>query len=155
LKTVAAALGRPTDGVAAARAFHEKLMAIRNASTGRAARRVLLQIGEEPLVVAGGKSFLNAALESVGARNIYGDLKQAYPRPSLEDVLSRNPDDIVVVSMGSAASAAHMAGEWKKLSNLSAVKSEKIHVISGDLLLRPSPRLIEGLRALESSLYGS
>jgi len=156
MRVVAAALGEPGRGEKEAELFMNQLLKIKgDAASLKSPSRVLLQVGEDPLVVAGGHSFLNEALEVVGAKNIYSDLKTAYPRPALEDVLSRNPDDIVVVSMSANTQAAQkMAQAWKKFTHLSAVKHGKIHIISGDLLLRPSLRLLDGLAALKTSLAG-
>src|SRR6185437_4262442 len=82
--------------------FAKSLAEIRARGQARVAhrRRVLIQLDQQPLIVAGGHSFLSEALETVGAKNIYGNSPTAYPRPSIEDVLKRNPDSIIVIAFG-------------------------------------------------------
>ena len=127
----------------------------RAVSEGRK-RRVLIQLGDEPLVVAGGKSFLNDALKTVGAVNLYDDLDKGYPRPSLEDVFRRNPDVIVVMAMGDDPGPfRRMAARWKGWPGLSAVRGDRVKVLRGDAVLRPSIRILEGLSLLERAVHGS
>ena len=116
---------------------------------------VLIQLDDQPLVVAGGTSFLSEALGIVGAENVYGDAKIAYPRPSTEDVLRRNPDFVLVLAFGSDLKPFNrMAYRWGQYPDLAAKKSGRIKVVFADTLLRPSLRLLEGLAVLERTLYG-
>lgn len=117
--------------------------------------RVLLQIGDDPLVVVGKGSFLHEALEVVGAKNVYGDLKDNYPRPSLEDVFSRDPEVVVVLAMTEDLGPFYtMARKWERYGILAASKNERIHVLQGDTILRPTLRLLEGLSKLERAIHG-
>jgi iron complex transport system substrate-binding protein len=122
---------------------------------GGARPRVILQLGHDPLVVAGGGSFLNDVLERVGAVNVYGQSPNHYPRPALEDAVHKNPDVIVVTGM--ADDSGETAGEvsaWNAFKNLKAVQDHKVVTVNADLLLRPTPRLLEGLSLLERAIYG-
>lgn len=121
----------------------------RSNAGNRVKPRVLLQVGGDPLVVAGGNSFLSHALAAVGAQNVYQDATAHYPRPSLEDVLHRNPDMIIVLALGENRKLYEtMARKWGEFPNLAAVKSRKVRVLQSDPLLRPSLRLLEGLSSL-------
>lgn len=137
--------------------FEKSLAEIRARGKVHAAHpiRVLIQLDEQPLVVAGGASFLSEALNVVGAENIYGDAKTGYPRPSIEDVLKRNPDFILVIAFGSDLKPfQRMAARWAQYPALAANQAKHIQVIFADTLLRPSMRLLEGLAVLERALYG-
>ena len=93
MRLVGQAMGVAEDGRRMAERFTTGLSRIRAAGRRHfRAANVLLQLGDDPLVVAGGGSFLQDALEAVGARNVYGDADTHYPRPSLEDVVHRDPD---------------------------------------------------------------
>lgn len=117
--------------------------------------QVLLQIGDDPLVVVGKVSFLHEALGIVGARNSYGDLDARYPRPALEDVLKRDPDVILVLALGKdLAPFEKMAAKWGAYSKLKSVRSKNVRVLQGDAILRPTLRLIEGLSILERAIHG-
>jgi len=119
-------------------------------------KKVLLQIGDAPLVVVGNESFLHDALEIVGAENIYKDLDSRYPRPSLEDVFSRNPEVVIVLSMSDVKdSITKMALKWISYKTIAAVKNKRVHILRADSLLRPSMRLLEGLSLLEKTIYST
>lgn len=116
--------------------------------------KVLLQIGDQPLVVAGGQSFLNAALELIGAKNIYGENQSHYPRPALEDVIQKDPDIIITLALGQDIAPLSRARQrWFQLPQLKAVKSKRVYLLHSDALLRPTPRILEGLSLLEKAIY--
>lgn len=114
---------------------------------------VLLQIGDEPLVVAGRDGFLNEAIEIVGAKNVYSDQKGSYPRVSYEDVVKRNPDAILVLALhGDEATFEKMLSQWRRFPNLKAVKNGKLKILHADELLRPGIRLPIGIEKLEKAI---
>jgi iron complex transport system substrate-binding protein len=118
-------------------------------------KRVVIQLDENPLIVVGGKSFLNDAIALVGAENVYGDSNAGYPRPSQEDLIQKNPDVILVATFGTdRAPFKKRAASWTRYAQLKAVRSHQVKVIFGDPLLRPSMRLLEGLSLLEKAIYG-
>lgn len=157
LRQAAILLGDGTRGAAVSERFTKSLAEIRARGKVRAAHplRVLIQLDEQPLVVAGGPSFLSEALKIVGAENVYEDAKTGYPRPSIEDVLRRNPDFVLVIAFGADLKPFNrMAYHWGQYPSLTAKKENQIKVIFADTLLRPSMRLLEGLAVLERTLYG-
>ena len=42
---------------------------------------------------------------------------------------------------------------WKRWDSISAVQNEQVYVIPGDLILRPSPRAVNGVRLLYSLIH--
>jgi iron complex transport system substrate-binding protein len=122
---------------------------------GKREPSVLLELDSNPLVVAGSSTFLNESLRRVGAKNAYSDVKKAYPRPLIEDVIKRNPDVILLLAMDrSLKSFEQTAKDWKRFSKMKAVQSGKIKVIHADTIIRPSLRILEGLSLLEQAIYG-
>src|SRR5690606_8173832 len=99
------------------------------------APKVLMQVGSDPLVAVGKRSYLHEALEAMGVRNLYGDLDQTYPRPSREDVVKRKPDLILVIAMESDSRRAKRAAtEWRSLVPL---KGTRVEIFPGDGIARP------------------
>lgn len=157
MREAAQILGDGARGAAVADRFEKSLAEIRARGAGRSSKplHVLIQLDEQPLVVAGGPSFLSEALNIVGATNVYEDAKTGYPRPSIEDVLRRNPEFVLVIAFGPDLKPFNrMAYHWGQYSSLAAKKSNQIKVVFADTLLRPSMRLLEGLAVLERTLYG-
>lgn len=152
---VAQALARPEKGKSLLEKFKKDIQAIRERAKKRNPVQVLLQIGDEPLVVVGGDSFLSEALEIVGAKNVYADLKLAYPRISYEDVVKRNPERILVFALSDDPVVFEkMVKQWGRFPGMRSVKGRGITVLKADELLRPGSRLIHGLILLEKELYG-
>lgn len=119
------------------------------------APRVLLQLSADPLIVVGKNSFLNEALTLVGAVNVYGDINLRYPRPALEDLLKRQPDAIIILSLGEDVQTFKaMRAQWNRYSTLSAVKNKRVLILEADGLVRPGSRFVEGLALLERALSG-
>ena len=149
IRMIGAALGLTEKAAERATLFESKLAELSSKKKTENKPRALLQIGDAPLVVAGGHSFLGEILVKSGVQNIYQEFRMSYPKPSIEDVLSRDPDLIIVVSMDTRLESAQtMIDSWRKFPRLKAVKTNKVFAISGDTLLRPSFRLLEGLAAL-------
>ncbi len=154
IRLVGDAVGARREGRKIAEELANHIAEAKKRARARKPRKVLLQIGDDPLVVAGGGSFIHEAIEAVGAVNLYGDA-DGYPRPSLEDVLKRNPEVVLVVTMTEDKEVFEkMARKWSTFTALKAVKSDQVKVLNGDTLLRPSIRFTEGLLLLEHAIYG-
>jgi iron complex transport system substrate-binding protein len=150
----ARALGAEEQGKLLADRLRTGLDRIRKRAGEQAKVRVMLQVGDQPLVTVGRKSFLHEALESVGGVNIYADAKDHYPRPSMEDVVKRDPDVIVVLALGKdLAPYRAMAAAWARFPGLKAVREKRIRILQGDPILRPTLRLLEGLSLLEKAVH--
>ncbi len=107
------------------------------------AKRMLIEVQDEPLITVGGGSFLNDAFSSVGYQNIFSALPQSYPKLSREAVLKEKPDVIFVMNvMGSDDSFEISKAKWKRF-----LKSDVIS-ISADDFARCSFRLLKGIEAL-------
>ena len=156
IKLVERSLGRESRGIQMANQFKAGIEQLEKKGRTRKGPplRVMLQVGDQPLVVVGNKSFLHSALETIGARNIFFDTQSRYPKPSLEEVLKRDPDVIVVIALGEEIQTyQEMAERWKRFSQLKAVINKRVYVLKSDGLLRPTLRFLEGLSLLERLLY--
>jgi iron complex transport system substrate-binding protein len=149
------AVGKEAGAKAALAEFDRSMDAIRIRAKTRAPLKVLLQVGEDPLVIAGGKTFLNAGLAAIGATNLYADPERTYPRVSVEDVLRKNPDVIVLVEMGGDITQFDRAEKrWRSFPKLAATRGNRIIRLRSDGLVRPGPRFPAGLTELERAVYG-
>lgn len=97
--------------------------------------QVFIQVGARPLVTANRDSFINDFIESAGGINIAKDAQTGlYSR---EEVLTKNPDVIIIVTMGIAGEAEREM--WKKYAAVKAVKDDRIYIIDSDELCSPTP----------------
>jgi len=153
IRQVADALGMPEKGQQMAAQLQRGIDRLK-ADVGSSSPKVMLQIADQPLIVAGKKSFLNDALEILGAKNIYADSELPYPKPSFEDVLRKNPDVIIIAAMGDDATLFRaMATRWLEFKTLNAVKNHRVYLVQSDALLRPTLRILEGLSVLKKVIY--
>jgi iron complex transport system substrate-binding protein len=155
IQLVATVLGKAKEGENIVERLKKGLVQFRERAKTHLPKRVMLQVGGDPLTVVGKKSFLHDAISLVGASNIYADADAAYPRPSLEDVIKRDPDFIIVAAMGAdLAPYRKMVNKWKQFPRLSAVKNKRVILLQSDTLLRPTVRILEGLAQFEQTIYG-
>lgn len=139
---IAALLGEPKVGQSFKDSWDKDLQAVL-ASVKPQRTRTLIEIQKDPLIVAGGKTFLNEMISSCGGENIFHDLK-GYPRMSLEMVLMKRPE-LILVATKSSQEAKTSVARWEE--SLKA-QAPKVVVVDPDLYTRPGPRLLEGLKSI-------
>ena len=155
IQLVAEAIGSKAQGAKMVTQLKSGLQKFKERSKKHAPLKTILQMGDQPLVVAGGKSFLSESLKLLGATNLYAESDHHYPRPSLEDVLHRDPEAIVVLTFGKDLKPFRvMAQRWTQFPDLKAVKTKRVVILKSDALLRPTLRILEGISQLERVLYG-
>jgi iron complex transport system substrate-binding protein len=103
----------------------------------------------DPLTVAGGKSFVHDALVAAGGDDVAADSPLPYPQYSVERLLSRAPQVIVIGVRDGAPSPAPLL----RFPALPAVHDGRVHQLDADLLFRPGPRLVDGIEALARLLH--
>ena len=107
-----------------------------------------LEVSRAPLWTAGNGTLLSDVARRAGFQNIAADVR-GYKAYSLESLAARAPD-VYIMTMAKPNAKVAIA-ELKKvpaLGNLRAVQKGNVVVIDADFLLRPGPRLGEGIRQL-------
>jgi cobalamin transport system substrate-binding protein len=122
-----------------------RIDAIENKVAGRSRPNVFLLLGSEPLITAGGGAFITDLINRAGGRSISADEKADYPQYSLETVIARQPD-IIFLQAGEAALP-------RVLEQTSAARAGRVYHINDDLLLRPGPRIVEGLEQMAQKIH--
>jgi iron complex transport system substrate-binding protein len=115
--------------------------------------KVFIEIWHYPLTTAGRGSFIDELLTLAGGVNIAYDTKRAYSIFSPEEVIRRNPDCIILTYMDKEK-PAKLVGERFGWKGISAIKDNRLYSdINSDLLLRPGPRVVQGLKEIYKRLY--
>lgn len=115
--------------------------------------KVLLQLQESPLIVVSGQSFLGELIDKAGGHNIVNSDK-LYPILSLEEVLTMNPDIILILGMGSENVNQAAITTWNKWDKISAVQNKRIYILEEDYFTRPSIHTPEAIHALIDIFHG-
>ncbi|MFO0752787.1 MAG: cobalamin-binding protein [Thermodesulfovibrionales bacterium] len=110
-------------------------------------RRILYIVWPEPLIVAGPGTAVHDAITLIGQQNIAAQAPAAYPKYSLEEVLRRSPD-IIIVGKGHGIKEASEK-LLKRLQSVPAVQGGHVYFMS-DNLYRLGPRLVGGLAELSA-----
>lgn len=145
---VGALVGRADAGSALAARARAELEAVA-ASTGTRARPgVAIVVEREPLFVVGAGSFASDLLEAAGARNVFADLSDAYPRVSLEALAGRAPDLVLETVADSPHADADARAYWSRFAFVRRVAS----VPRGEVVL-PGPELGRAARLLRARIH--
>ena len=94
-------------------------------------------------MTAGSTSLVHEMIERSGGDNVYGDLSETYPTISLEDLVRRDPEILLLTTL-EPAELPHRAG-WQRLT---AVREGRVCKLEPDLVVRPTLRSLEGLQNL-------
>lgn len=118
--------------------------------------RVLLVFGHDPLVAAGPGSYGDEMLTLAGARNAVSHAQSAYPVLDIEKILSLDPDRIIDATIRPESDPqAPGAGQgfWASYPSLKAVKNRQVYYFQDPVLLRPAPRLVQGLKIMHKAIH--
>lgn len=126
---------------------HARVEGIERALDGRPRPRVLLVFGVEPIVVAGPRTFPNEMLRRAGAANVVAE-GSGYPTLGLERVLALDPDVVVNAAVAETHGQERIGPEIAGWRELRAIKTGHVVAIADDAVLRPGPRVADGLAIL-------
>lgn len=124
-----------------AKAFEDKLAEVKQLQLEGT---VFVEVWGSPLMTVGSKTLINDVLHLLGIKNAYLD-QEGYFQVDPEDVLARQPS-IVLLPAGDPETESEALKLFQRV-NLKA----KLVRIDADLLVRPSPRLLQGLAHLEEA----
>jgi iron complex transport system substrate-binding protein len=114
--------------------------------------RVFFQIGISPIISAGTNTFIHELIVRAGGKNL-AEGKTPYPRFSREQVLNLAPEIFIITSMAREAVFQKVIADWRRWTNMPAVRDERIFLVDSNLFDRPSPRLVYGLELLTKLIH--
>ncbi|MGV2621710.1 UNVERIFIED_CONTAM: cobalamin-binding protein [Halobacillus marinus] len=155
IRKVGTALGVKREGEAKASAFLAEIDSYRQKNRESGVRPSLYwEWWPKPVFSPGGKNWLTEISELAGAVNIFADKDIANYKTDWEEVKRRDPDHICMVWVGVAEDKMNpdLLKKRSGWNGLKALKYERIHVLEESLFCRPGPRLLAGLRQLDTLL---
>ncbi len=102
--------------------------------------KMIVSVQADPLWAAGPKTFIDEIIRSAGAQNLASDAKPGFNQFSAEAAVWRNPDVIIGTYKGDKK--VFTRGLWK---DTKAARTGRVYEVNPDLLVRPGPRLADGL----------
>jgi iron complex transport system substrate-binding protein len=149
-------VGRALNRSADAERLVERLRARRDAVSARVRGltrpRVLLVIWPDPVITIGRQAFITDVITAAGGQSVTEDLAQQWPQISLEEVLRRNPDWLLLPANGhqpiSLADLEQRTG-WNRVE---AVRRHRV-IYYDERLDHSSPRAFDALEDLAKQLH--
>ncbi|OEU45019.1 MAG: hypothetical protein BBJ60_11030 [Desulfobacterales bacterium S7086C20] len=113
--------------------------------------RVFVQIGANPLFTAKGESFINDLVERARGINIAKDATNGIF--SREEVIERNPDIILIATMGIIAEKEKEV--WLRYQEINAVNKGRIFTIDSNRVCSPTPvSFVDTVKELVELFHG-
>jgi iron complex transport system substrate-binding protein len=137
-----------------AAALRHQLEAVRRSVAGRPRPAVVYVIGLDPTTVAGPNVFIGELLEVAGGRNVFADVTASSPQMSLEEIVRRRPELVLMPAPGNGAAAIarlRRAPGWRELIDSG---STRVELVDADLLHRPGAAIGRAAEALRDAIHG-
>jgi iron complex transport system substrate-binding protein len=117
--------------------------------------RVLCAVQIEPLYAAGPDNHIDDMIRLAGGDNAAGDADIPWPQYSLERMLQKDPEVILVPygymgdKRGAALKTLRASEAW---SRTTAVKHGSVIETDDDLITLPGPRIVDGLERIAAAV---
>ncbi|GGX80652.1 cobalamin-binding protein [Vogesella alkaliphila] len=149
LRRIGQLLGSSAQAEQAARRFEQDLAALRRQQQGKPKLSVFYQVWDKPLYTLNGQHIVSDAIALCGGNNVFASLPVTAPVVTDEAVIAANPQVILSAAM---RQNDDLLRRWQRMPGIAAVQNRQLHQVNGDLLNRPTPRMIEGTRQLCAKL---
>ena len=152
LRNVGRLTGRTRAADSLAASLRRELDQVRT-SVARAARPTVFYMAwNDPPLTAGPKTFISQVIEVAGGRNVFADATALWPTVSIEEIVRRQPE-YVVVPLGeqpSRVEAMKRAAGWRELR---ALQEGRAVQVPADVVNQPGPRIAEAARAMRDAIH--
>ena len=151
IKDIARLLGRAEAGEKIAHTIIQQIDETKKRVAPKPRRSTLLAVGLRPLVVVGGKNYIDELITLAGGENIARDAAQPWLNLPDEYVVAKAPQVIIEAGMGSERGKS--TKNWSDLKSIPAVKEGRVYSYPSDKILRPGPRVGEGLQEVARLIH--
>lgn len=149
IEEVGAATGNVEEAAKLVADMQADAAAIEKAVSAEEPATAFIEIGQNPLFTAGTGTLLSELIEKAGGVNVVKE--PSYVPYSTEQLVADNP--AVYLATKSSATDADSVAKRPGYSGIAAVKDGRIVILDDNLVSRPGPRIIEGLRLIAEGLH--
>jgi len=133
--------------------LRKRIQNVKEAVRGRGRPLVFLVINTKPLMSVNRSTTHHDVIELAGGRNLAEDQPVTYPRLSLEEVIRRAPEVIVISSMERGWEHERARRQWFRWTAIPAVRNGRVYAINSDLIDRAAPRVVKGLEEMARLIH--
>lgn len=138
--------GTGAEANARAAAFTRRHQGLVEQYAEQIAVRVFYQIWDRPLMTVNGEHLISDVIRLCGGSNVFSGLPALAPQVDVEAVLAANPDVIIIGSDNAGLSAELQV--WRRWPVMKAVAQDHLYMVRRELLVRHSPRILDGAEQL-------
>lgn len=149
IQEIAAVVNRPAEGEKVVADMKAVVEDVRSRVAGAAPVSVFVEIAQNPLFTAGAGTFMDELVGLAGGVNVVK--AEGWVPYSAEEVVKADPA-VYLATMGSMSDPSELE-KRPGFSELSAVKAGRVAVLDDNLVSRPGPRVVEGLRSIAAALH--
>ncbi len=131
--------------------LRERVARVEQAVAGATPVRTFYEI-DPTLYTAGPGTFIDDVIRRAGGVNIAAGATTAYPQLSQEQVVSANPE-VIILADGNAGVSPAVVRSRQGWSRVAAVASNRIFAIDPDIAERPGPRIVDALEQVAHFLH--
>ena len=152
LKDVGTLTGASTEANVLVRSLQQRREVVLRRVAGLPRPRVLYLIWYNPISVPGKGTYLTDLISEAGGESISGDLLQDWAQMSLEEIVRRDPEIILIPTNNENSPELERLRTWPGWSRTTAARTNRI-VRVGDEASRPGPRLFDALEEFARILH--
>lgn len=108
-----------------------------------------LEIAQDPLFTVGSGTLLNELIELAGGENVVAE--DGYVAYSVEQLVAADPA-VYLATKGSMSNPSDITGR-PGYENLTAVAGDRVYLLDDNLVSRPGPRVVDGIRQIAEALH--
>lgn len=133
--------------------LRQELDALRQSVASAPKPRVMYVMFSDPPMTTNAKTFIGQLIGLAGATNVFDDVTTLWPTVSMEEIVRRAPE-LIVLPQGEARSntveAMRKRAGWR---DVRAVRDNRITIVDANLLNRPGPHMAEAARQLRDAFH--
>jgi iron complex transport system substrate-binding protein len=145
--------GRDSAARALAASIRQQFDDVRRSVAGRQSPRVFYVVFNDPPMTAGPATFIGQLISLAGGRSIFADTRQLWPSVSMEEIVLRDPDLLVVPTGEFRTNSVERFRGRPGWRDLRAVREGHVVTVSANLMSRPGPNIGKAARALRAAFY--
>ncbi len=150
VRSIGHALNRDPQAAALVASLQARIDAVRARVSGKPAPRVFTPIWYDPIITVGKHAFITEIIEAAGGRSITDDLQADWPQISMELVIARAPQALLLIRDSKVTLDVLKARPgW---SGLPAVQAKRAFYVD-DRMELPSPAAIDALEELARQFH--
>lgn len=149
IRLIGRATGRAEQAEKLVRSMKHTIEKVTKQCVGSKRKRVLVVIQPSPLWAGGPETFVDEMIGFANGENIAHDAKPGFNLFSTETAIARNPE-VIIVGKAEEKSSIERSSLWRRTQ---AVRDGRVVLIDTALLVRPGPRLVQGLEQMAAALH--